>query len=252
MTNCPALNYRAGRFAHRLFPSDTTVFFKAVHADLNALHLSELSEILLQDHIFRAGFIGGVQSALNVHNAGADLAEILSFVGAAEIVPSDGDIGILYGPQVHREIGSLGEILLMDHPQPVSYMPDDFYRIGPAPHGPKGVHFKIHILGIRVLQNMIEDGFAVDGLKFMVVIVIEEFHAVAGEDFSHPVIILAAPHQGVIVGEKIGGLADILVANLAMILDDSGQGGFIDGAEVAAAGCCWGIFKKVLNRTLTK
>src|SRR5699024_10963013 len=108
------------------------------------------------------------------------------------------------------------------------------HRVSAAAHGPEGVQLKVYIGGVGVLHNAVQHILVLQLLKFLVMVVVEKLHAVGGQGFAHLVVIFAAFQQRVVIGEEIHRLANILVADFVVVLDDGGQRGFVNGANVAA------------------
>ena len=93
---------------------------EAVHADADAFHLGQLGVILLKHNVLCAKLVALVDDGLDVHDAGADFAEILVVGTLAEAVPRDEHVRVVDCPQVDRGIGGLGEILLVNELQAVA------------------------------------------------------------------------------------------------------------------------------------
>ena len=215
---------------------------EAVHADADAFHLGQLGVILLKYDVLCAKLVALVDDGLDVHDAGADFAEILVVGALAEAVPRDEHIRVVDCPQVDRGIGGLGEVLLVNELQAVAEAVHNSQRIHAAAHCPERIELKADVIRVGVVHDVEQNFLAVQLLELVVVVVDEELDAVLRELFARPVVILAALHQLVVAGVEVCGLAEILRAHLRVIRDHRIDGLLIDGADVAADEVCAGLF----------
>ena len=220
---------------------------EAVHADADAFHLGQLGVVLLKHNVLCAELVALVDDGLNVHNAGADLAEILVVRALAEAVPRDEHVRVVDGPQVDRGIGGLGEVLLMDELQAVAEAVHNSQRVHAAAHCPERIKLKADVVRVGVVHDMEQDLLAVQLLELVVVVVDEELDAVLGELLARPVVVLAALHQLVIAGVEICGLAEVLRADLRVVRDHRVDGLLVDGADVAADEVRAGLLQELLH-----
>ena len=210
---------------------------EAVHADADAFHLGQLGVILLKHNVLCAKLVALVDDGLDVHDAGADFAEILVVGTLAEAVPRDEHVRVVDCPQVDRGIGGLGEILLV-----VAEAVHNSERIHAAAHCPERIKLKADVVRVGIVHNVEQNFLAVQLLELVVVVVDEELDAVLGELFARPVVIFAALHQLVVAGVEVCGLAEVLCAHLRVVRNHRVDGLLIDGADVTADEVCAGLF----------
>ena len=126
------------------------------------------------------------------------------------------------------------EVLLMDQLDALAEVLEHFHRIVTGAHGPEGVQFQTHILGIGVFHHDVQDALAVESTVFLGVVVVEHLHAALfPEDLGAFIIELALSHQLIIGGEAVVGVDDVLVAQNGVVLDDLMQVGLLIGEDVS-------------------
>ena len=120
----------------------------------------------------------------------------------------------------------------MHQVDPLAEVLEHLHRLEAAAHGPEGIQLQAHIVRIRVLHDVVQDGLALEGAVFLVVIVIEVSHAQLVQALAGGVEDLDLLHEIIISGEAAHGIDDVLVAQNLLVLHDLVKVRLLNGEDV--------------------